>query len=39
MKPFKTVFDMSIDRENGGRWIYKLQMEATVPEFDDRIEL
>ncbi len=37
MKPFKTSFDIVIDRKDGGRWAYKMILEALPPLFDDRI--
>lgn len=37
MKPFKASLEFIVLRQSGGRWKYKIQLEATEPEEDDVI--
>jgi hypothetical protein len=37
MKPFKTSVELVITRNTGGRWRFKLNLEATEPDEDDVI--
>jgi hypothetical protein len=37
LKPFKGTADLKVQRANGGRWIYKVQLEAMEAEVDDVI--
>ncbi len=37
MKPFKTHIDLMITRNAGGRWKFKVILEATDPDEDDTI--
>lgn len=39
MKPFKTTLDLLISIESGGRWKFKLTLEATEPDEDDIIHI
>lgn len=37
LKPFKTTIDFNILRKAGGRWKFKMVIEATEPKEDDLI--
>lgn len=37
LRALKLTVDMIINKENGGRWIYPLQLEATEPEIDGNL--
>lgn len=37
MKPFKTSFDLIISRRTGGRWKFRVFLEATDPDEDDTL--
>jgi hypothetical protein len=39
MKPFKMKFDISFFKKSGGRWKFKVSLEATQPDVDDTIML
>lgn len=39
MKPFKSSIDLLISIESGGRWKFKLSLEATEPDEDDVIQI
>jgi len=39
LKPFKTTLDFNIIRKAGGRWTYKILIEATEPKEDDIITI
>lgn len=36
-KPFKTQIEIAIHKPSGGRWRYKVNLEATEPDIDDVI--
>ena len=38
-KPFKTVMDFFVIRESGGRWRFKIGLEATNPDYFDTINI
>ena len=37
MKPFKASLEFIVLRQSGGRWKYKIVLEATPPDEDDVI--
>ena len=37
MKPFKSVIDILVFKKSGGRWKFKISLEATQPDVDDLI--
>jgi len=37
MKPFKISVDLVFYKKSGGRWKFKLSLEATTPDIDDII--
>ena len=39
MKPFQTELNLIINRKKGGKWRYKLKLEAYAPEVDDNITI
>jgi len=39
MKPFKTSFDLIISKPTGGRWKFRIFLEATQPDEDDTLKI
>lgn len=37
MKPIKMVLDLVFFKKSGGRWKFKVSLEATTPDIDDII--
>mmetsp|Transcript_30926 Transcript_30926/g.28111 ORF Transcript_30926/g.28111 Transcript_30926/m.28111 type:complete len:157 (+) Transcript_30926:298-768(+) len=39
LKPFKMTTEMTINKSSGGRWKFRLFLEALLPDPDDKIEI
>ena len=39
LKPFKTTVDLHLIKKSGGRWKYKILLEALEPKVDDTITI
>lgn len=39
LRPVRTTLDLSVEKKSGGRWRFKLNVEATDPDIDDVIEI